>query len=134
MEIQHMSKKKQAVTSSFTEQYKDPRWQKKRLLILNRDEFSCQNCGDEDSTLHVHHKSYEWGLPLWDYDGELLITLCESCHGTAHQLNNQSKYALARVLSESNQETQAAINSVVLRMVDMNPAEAYDVLKYTRGK
>lgn len=66
---------------TYSEKLKDPRWQKKRLEILNRDEFSCQKCCDDQSTLHVHHRRYsnEYKEP-WDYPNELLVTLCESCH------------------------------------------------------
>lgn len=42
----------------YSEKLKDPRWQKKRLEILNRDEFACRFCGDNKSTLNVHHISY----------------------------------------------------------------------------
>ena len=43
---------------SYYEKLLDPRWQKKRLEILNRDEFKCRSCGDDKSTLHVHHGYY----------------------------------------------------------------------------
>jgi len=33
----------------------DPRWQKKRLEILERDGFECNSCGDSSTELHVHH-------------------------------------------------------------------------------
>jgi hypothetical protein len=65
---------------TYSEKLKDPRWQKKRLEILQRDEWICQNCGDDESTLHVHHKWYEPGNEPWDYPPEALITLCEDCH------------------------------------------------------
>jgi hypothetical protein len=58
--------------------YKHPKWQKKRLKILERDEWSCVACGDADSTLHVHHAYYE-GDP-WDVEDKFLQTLCEKCH------------------------------------------------------
>lgn len=62
----------------YSEKLKDPRWQRKRLEILNRDSFTCQYCGDTKSTLNVHHKQYH-GNP-WDAPSESLETLCESCH------------------------------------------------------
>lgn len=65
--------------SIYTEKLKDPRWQKKRLEILSRDEFRCTWCSDDESTLHVHHLAYSGSDP-WDIDPKLLITLCESCH------------------------------------------------------
>lgn len=65
---------------TYSEKLRDPRWQKKRLEILDRDNWTCQNCGDEKSTLHVHHLDYEKGLEPWDYEDEYLQTLCETCH------------------------------------------------------
>jgi hypothetical protein len=58
----------------------DPRWQKKRLEILQRDNFACRCCEDEKSTLHVHHLDYQRGKEPWDYENDDLITLCEYCH------------------------------------------------------
>jgi len=40
----------------FKEQYRHPKWQKKRLDILKRDKFTCRSCGDKESTLNVHHR------------------------------------------------------------------------------
>ncbi len=39
----------------YSEKLKDPRWQKKRLEIFQRDEFHCQQCGDGENTLCVHY-------------------------------------------------------------------------------
>ena len=58
--------------------YSDPRWQKKRLEVLQRDEWKCVACEDSQSTLHVHHFYYEG--ELWDVDAQFMQTLCESCH------------------------------------------------------
>lgn len=44
---------------TYYEMLKDPRWQKKRLEIMERDEFACRDCGDKESTLNVHHTYYE---------------------------------------------------------------------------
>ena len=66
--------------NAYAEKLRDPRWQKKRLIILQRDEFTCQSCFDSNSTLHVHHRFYESDCEPWDYDDEILITLCEYCH------------------------------------------------------
>ncbi len=58
----------------------DPRWQKKRLQILERDDWTCQICYDTESTLHVHHRLYIAGADPWDYPAEYLVVLCEGCH------------------------------------------------------
>lgn len=70
--------------SAYTEKFKDPRWQKKRLEILERDGWACKSCGNDKSTLHVHHKWYIGGNDPWDYPDNCLATLCEECHETEH--------------------------------------------------
>jgi len=60
--------------------YTDPRWQKFRLKIFERDSFTCQSCGATEETLHVHHRSYTRQLAIWEYPQEELTTLCEGCH------------------------------------------------------
>jgi hypothetical protein len=67
-------------TKTYYEKLKDPRWQKKRLEIMGRDEFRCQCCGDDESSLSVHHKVYIYGREPWDYPDGYLVTLCDSCH------------------------------------------------------
>lgn len=65
---------------SYLEKLKDPRWQKKRLEIFDRDKWTCRNCGCKDSTLHAHHIFYIAKLEPWEIPNGLLITLCEDCH------------------------------------------------------
>lgn len=64
----------------YSDKLKDPRWQRKRLKILERDDFKCQLCGDREAPLSVHHKYYKNNYDPWDYSDESLITLCEECH------------------------------------------------------
>lgn len=64
----------------YSEKLKDPRWQKKRLEVFNRDAWTCQKCYDDRGTLHAHHLNYRKGADPWDYDNEDLLTLCEECH------------------------------------------------------
>jgi len=66
--------------SEYSQKLKDPRWQKKRLEILERDEWTCQICYDFESTLVVHHRKYLPNTDPWDYPDHLLVTLCENCH------------------------------------------------------
>ena len=78
--------------ASYAEKLKDPRWQKKRLEILNRDSFTCLCCGSTKKTLHIHHRYYLKVDP-WDYPNDALDTLCESCHGYVESLKDpKSKY------------------------------------------
>ena len=72
----------------FQEQIKHPKWQKRRLEIMQRDGFACQICGDEETTLHVHHLRYVPNRAYWDYEDWELITLCESCHKNEHSTDD----------------------------------------------
>lgn len=65
---------------NYVELLKNPRWQKKRLTIFNRDDWKCKKCGDDSSTLVVHHRLYIINKEPWDYDDKYLVTLCEHCH------------------------------------------------------
>lgn len=71
---------------TYGELLKDPRWQRMRLEILERDEFRCQTCGDNKNTLHVHHRRYLKGHKPWEYDASDLVTLCEGCHSIVTDL------------------------------------------------
>lgn len=75
---------------NYSEQLKSPMWQKKRLEIMQKDNFTCQICGDTKNTLHVHHLYYEKGNKIYDYPDKCLITLCENCHKNEHDMQNNS--------------------------------------------
>lgn len=64
----------------YSEKLKDPRWQRKRLEIFQRDEWKCRCCWDEDGTLHVHHLVYLKNHEPWDVPNGLLLTVCSRCH------------------------------------------------------
>ena len=63
----------------YSDQLKHPKWQKKRLEILNRDDFTCQKCGDTETELHIHHLKYKGAKP-WETPNKNLVTLCKHCH------------------------------------------------------
>jgi len=72
-----------------------PKWQKKAMLIKNRDGNKCLLCGETNS-LEVHHLRYDnvdianpGNEP--DYD---LVTLCHRCHSKFHiaELNLRVKF------------------------------------------
>ena len=66
---------------TYSEKLRDPRWQRKRLEIMQRDEFACRACGNKENTLNVHHLEYS-GNP-WDAENDSLVTLCQNCHADA---------------------------------------------------
>lgn len=65
---------------TYQEILKHPFWQRKRLEILQRDDFTCIKCKDKHTNLQVHHLYYENDLYPWEYPNEALISLCELCH------------------------------------------------------
>lgn len=74
---------------SYAEMLKDPRWQKKRLEVMQRDGFRCQHCLREDKPLQVHHLVYDKDKKPWEYDNNQLITLCEDCHQNETEENSE---------------------------------------------
>jgi hypothetical protein len=84
--------------SAYALKLKDPRWQRKRLEIFNRDGFACRFCGNKESTLHVHHLQYQWGKDPWDYESGHLLTLCADCHETETALRKESEQKLLELL------------------------------------
>jgi hypothetical protein len=75
----------------YYEKLRDPRWQRKRLEIMQRDKFQCRECKSESSTLNVHHFWYDKGAEPWEYDNGVLITLCEGCHKELHVRQDKFK-------------------------------------------
>jgi len=92
---------------TYSEKLKDPRWQKKRLKILERDDFTCTDCGDTESTLMVHHLKYS-GDP-WEIEDKYLITLCEICHESWHINSKACKELKKDVFSDLDHDTEYSI-------------------------
>lgn len=65
---------------SYYEQLQHPLWHKKRLEILQRDDYKCQICGSNIHKLEIHHLCYFPDLLVWEYDDELMITVCKKHH------------------------------------------------------
>lgn len=63
----------------------DPRWQKRRLEMLESRDWICEFCGDSNNTLHVHHKQYIKGKEPWEYSDLQLAVFCDPCHERAHK-------------------------------------------------
>lgn len=87
-----------ATKVTYAEKLKNPKWQKRRLEILQRDDFRCRFCQDSESTLHVHHLSYQ-GNP-WETPSEHLITLCEDCHEDETHNRKEYENTLLKTLKE----------------------------------
>jgi len=86
------------MNKEYTEKFKDPRWQRKRLEILERDNWCCQRCYDDTKILHIHHCFYEKNHDPWDYPNDSLITLCEDCHENEKENRPYTEKWLLRIL------------------------------------
>lgn len=63
-------------------------WSRKRIEILIRDNFKCQECNIYHERLEVHHNYYITDKLPWDIRNEALVTLCREHHQNRH--NNKS--------------------------------------------
>ena len=94
-------------------QLKTEEWKIKRFSILKRDNFKCKKCGEKNN-LHVHHKFYEKGLKAWEYENEVLITLCFECHAKEHEKKPIAKFYNQNKTSKS--KTQKRKNKIKLQI------------------
>lgn len=85
------------MANNYSNLLRDPRWQKKRLLILERDNFTCTLCMDSRTTLHVHHEAY-LGNP-WDISDDKLRTVCLHCHDIIHAIPDHNIAAIHKRIS-----------------------------------
>jgi len=81
-DLKTMVKPSQNMT--LKEQYAHPNWQRVRIVVLNRDEFTCKYCGNEHEQLHVHHLKYN-GAYIWDTEIRFLVSVCKTCHKKQHK-------------------------------------------------
>jgi len=114
---------------SYSDKLKDPRWQKKRLEIFERDKFTCRYCRSKEKTLNVHHIKYSKGRDPWEYDNDMLETLCEDCHDMEKHISdfkgNCYKFCYLNdvfaeckymgVISNMSDKTQYKVCSMLLR-------------------
>lgn len=102
----------------YIDKLKNPKWQKKRLEILQRDNFTCTHCKYSENTLHVHHYMY-LGKDPWDTPNECLTTLCEFCHKFEHELEKYTeleKFLFECVKVRDSKETFKELIEIVRRL------------------
>ena len=76
---------------------KHPKWQKKRLRILERAGWRCEICRSGDRCLHVHHGYYVFGRAPWEYEDSTLYALCDLCHEPAEPLRKELNYHIGEL-------------------------------------
>lgn len=82
---------------AYWELLRDPRWQRKRLEIMERADFKCEVCGADGKTLNVHHKRYRKDASPWEYSDRELQCLCGDCHQTYHDWKSRLEDVLTIV-------------------------------------
>lgn len=80
---------RKATESKYLSKVRGTGWKYARILALERDDYTCQNCGVKTKPLLVHHKDYK-GRNLKskkDMNNDLgnLITWCYKCHNAFHR-------------------------------------------------
>lgn len=88
--------------ATYSEKLRDPRWQRKRLEIFERDAWRCAWCTESTRPLTVHHRWYERGREPWDYPDAALVTLCETCHQHEYEGRPNSEAELLDAIRRTN--------------------------------
>jgi hypothetical protein len=120
---------------TYKEQLDRPEWQKKRLEILDRDNWTCQHCDSTTEQLHVHHRYYVSGRMAWEYPGIALQTLCKHCHAKQKEERPEILRGwelLMMALWQSDDRLHDIACDLSCRKSDFNltPDEGYDFLRW----
>jgi hypothetical protein len=120
---------------TYIEKLKDPRWQKKRLEIFQRDDFTCRFCGRKDKSLHLHHTEYINAVEPWEYPDESLLTICEDCHFIEYEYRKEYESKLI-VSLRNNKFSTTHINmltEMIGIMIQRHHHGIYDMLNMISG-
>lgn len=96
-------------------------WQKKRLEILERDNFTCQSCFDTENELHVHHVHYLKDKKPYEYEEFWLTTLCKDCHKTITEDKKEIKFHAD--IHFNDIDTIGEFKLMMRKIVRLNPLE-----------
>lgn len=111
--------------SSYSELLKSPEWQKKRLEVLTRDNFTCQSCFDNETQLHVHHKSYVYGRKPWEYHLNEYLTLCSGCHEYVTEIKKEVKLMIDNFFNET--DCLSELSNIMCELVFLNPGQLNNI-------
>jgi 5-methylcytosine-specific restriction endonuclease McrA len=63
------------------------KWDETRFAVYDRDDYTCQECGQTNCEVHAHHIEFVSNGGA-KYDMENLVTLCKDCHMSIHNGGN----------------------------------------------
>ena len=78
LKINHMTR----TQKNYAQKLQDPRWQRKRLEVMQAAGWKCTVCQDDKEELNVHHPDYSAHHEPWEYSN--LECLCWTCHTIQH--------------------------------------------------
>jgi len=105
----------------YNKYLRSPEWKAKKLLVLERDNYKCQQCGYTNN-LHVHHLTYE---NVTNEQLDDLVTLCKRCHRSEHKKKVKNTKHFIKYYKMTNREL---VKNKVLTKAEK--AFLYDVLAY----
>jgi hypothetical protein len=110
---------------SYSQMLRHPRWQAKRLEVMQRAGFACESCGDTETTLNVHHVLYRKGAAPWEYEARDLVCLCERCHAEFHNVKVDLDLMIGYVLREGGARDVFRLGRAVYAfLLDLRAGEA----------
>jgi hypothetical protein len=128
------------MSKNFYDQYKDPKWQMRRVEYINNQMADLYDCGytspmcewcqSDDKQLHLHHIIYHKDRKVWEYDNSELILLCERCHKEFHYYQDNIKKNISEASNIADNLYDLDRIAAILSM--LNPPEmalAYSKLK-----
>lgn len=108
--------------TSYREKLQDPRWQRKRLKIMERAGYRCEWCGTDaqlDSAkrgtvpgLQIHHGWYGKQVKPWEYEDDSLYCLCDPCHEQAETARRAVYAELGRIHPKHHRDVQLLLQQV----------------------
>lgn len=111
---------------SYSEKLRSPQWQRKRLEIMQRDNFCCRDCQSTTSNLQVHHTYYTAKTEPWEYDDDSLVTLCDKCH-------DEITKRLPRFLMTSQTPEMVMLHTQLLELTNAQPGSLASVCEVAYG-
>lgn len=120
-----------AKQNDFFELYRHPLWQEKRLRIMERDGFKCEECGSAEKTLNVHHKYYVKNAKPWEYPDTAFRTLCEDCHSKWHKISRTIKSLVGTLPTVKSEQVMAYAFALLAKEMGslLIPADSPEIIQ-----
>jgi len=103
---------------TYAEKLQDPRWQKKRHLIFERDQWKCSFCGT-DKNIQVYHLVYSRRDP-WEYPDEQLQTRCGACHKEREKIMDDFDAFVRMLLGQLPTDQMAVVGRKLIEQIKNN--------------